>query len=207
MVDLCYHKVDGIEILGSATPVDIAIFTATTITHVTAMMIAIFSKFLYLQGNFQWNATLSLMARHNNKTKQLDTNDGGSNDNNSGKGLLQTDKSPVIPHFFNIIEEFEGFWDQLEIKLKQSCLRQQLERDPASKKGKAFWGNYSLHWILDGEFQDTDAEHIVKEPCKNYGERGYHVSRSLKNYYRLDNPKEEVQHRFRMQLYALKYNN
>ena len=58
--------------------------------------------------------------------------------------------------------------------------------------------------ILAKVFQDTDAEHIVKEPCKNYGERGYHVSRSLKNYYRLDNPKEEVQHRFRMQLYALK---
>ena len=113
MVDLCYHKVDGLEILGSATPVDIAIFTATTITHVTAMMIAIFSKFLYLQGNFQRNATLSIMARHNNKTKQPDTNNGGSEDDNSVKVLLQTGTSPIIPHLSNIIEEFEGFWDKL----------------------------------------------------------------------------------------------
>ena len=43
MGNLGYHTVDDIEIVGSATPVDIAILTATTIIHVTAMRIAIFS--------------------------------------------------------------------------------------------------------------------------------------------------------------------
>ena len=163
---------------------DIAVLTATTITHVTPMRIAIFSKFLYLRGNFQRNATLSIMARHNNKTKQPDTNYGGSDNENGGKGLLRPVTSPVIPHFSNIIEEFEGFGDKLEIKLKQSCLRQQLERDPAIKKGKDFWGNYSLHWILAEAFQDTKTGKIVKEYRKNCGDSGYHVARSLKNYYR-----------------------
>ena len=122
MGNLGYNTVDDIEILASATSVVIAILTATTINHVTAMRIVVFSKFLYLRGNFQRNATLSLIARHNNKTKQPDTNGGRSEDDNSGKGLIRPVTSPVVPHFYNIIEEFEGFWDQLEIKLKQSCL-------------------------------------------------------------------------------------
>ena len=136
---------DDIEILGSTTPVDIAIFNATTITHVTAMRIAIFSKFLYLRRNFQRNATLYLMVRHNNKTKQPDTNEGGSDNDSSGRGFLRPGTSPIIPHFSNIIEKFEDFRVKLEIKLKQSCLGKHLERDPTSKKGKAFRRNYSLH--------------------------------------------------------------
>ena len=67
MDNLGQHTLDDLEIIGSATPVDIAILTATTITHVTAMRIAIFSKFLYLWGDLQRNATLSLMARHISK--------------------------------------------------------------------------------------------------------------------------------------------
>ena len=82
-----------------------------------------------------------------------------------------------------------------------------MERDPTSKKGKSFRGNYSLHWILAEAFQDPDAEHIVKESRKNYWLSGYHVARSLKNYYRSDDLQEEVQQRLRMQLSALKYNN
>ena len=78
MGNLGYHTLDDLEIIGSATPVDISILTTITITHVTAVRIAIFSKFLYLRINFQRIATLSLMARHNNKTKQPDANDGGS---------------------------------------------------------------------------------------------------------------------------------
>ena len=69
MGKLGYHTLDYLDIIGSATPVDIAILTDTNITHVTAMRIAVFSKFLYMRGNFQRNTTLSLMARHNNKTK------------------------------------------------------------------------------------------------------------------------------------------
>ena len=76
--------------------------------------------------------------------------------------------------------------------------------DTTSKKGKAFRGNYYLHWILAEAFQDIDAEHIVKESRKNYGESGYHVARSLKNYYRSDDRQEEVQQRLRMQFSALK---
>ena len=56
-------------------------------------------------------------------------------------------------------------------------------------------------------FQDNDAEHVVKDSLKNYGESGYHVARSLKNYYISDNRIEEVQRRLRMQLSALKYSN
>ena len=78
MGNLGYHTVDDIEIIGYATPVDIAILNVTTITHVTAMRIAIFYNFLYLWGNFQRNSKLSLMERHNNKTKQPGTNYGGS---------------------------------------------------------------------------------------------------------------------------------
>ena len=115
MGNLGYHTVYDLEILGSTTPVDISILTATTITHVTAMRIAIFFKFLYLRGNLQRNTTLSLMARHNNKTKQPDTNDGGSDNDNSGKGLPRPGTYPVIPHFSNIIEEFEGFWINLKL--------------------------------------------------------------------------------------------
>ena len=59
-----------------------------------------------------------------------------------------------------------------------------MERATTSKKGKDFRENYSLHWILDEAFKDTDGEHIVKESCNNYGERVYHVARSHKNYYR-----------------------
>ena len=136
--NLGYHTVDYLEILGSATPVDIVIMTSTTITHATVTRIAIFTKFLYLRGYFKRNATLPLMARHNNKTKQPDTNDGGSEDDNSGKGLLRPGTSPIIPHFSNNIEEFEAFWAKLEIKLKQSCLGQHMERAPTNKKGKSF---------------------------------------------------------------------
>ena len=71
MGNLGYNTVDDIEILGSAAPVDIDRFTATTITHVTTMRIAIFSKFIYLRGNLQSNATLSLRARHNNKNETI----------------------------------------------------------------------------------------------------------------------------------------
>ena len=53
------------------------------------------------------------MARHNNKTKQPDINDGGYDDDNIGKGFLKPGTSPVIPHFSNIVGEFEGFWDKL----------------------------------------------------------------------------------------------
>ena len=52
-----------------------------------------------------------------------------------------------------------------------------------------------------------NAEHIVKNSCKNYWENAYHVARSLNNYYRSDNHIEEVQRRLRMQFSALKYNN
>ena len=162
MGNLGYHTVDDIEILGSATPVDISILTSTTITHVTAIRIDICSKFLYLQGNYQRNTTISLLERHNNKTKQPDTNDSGSDDDNIRKWLLWPGTFPVIPHFSNIVEEFEGFWDKLEIKLKQSCLWQHLEKAPTSNKGKDFQENYSLHWILSKSFQDTDDEHTVK---------------------------------------------
>ena len=79
------------------------------------------------------------MAIHNNKTKQPDTNNGGSDGDNSGKGLRLPGTSPFIPHFSNNIEEFELFWAKLEIKLKQSCLGQHLERAPTIKKGKDFW--------------------------------------------------------------------
>ena len=79
--------------------------TATTITHATAMRIAIFTRFLYLRGDFKGNTTLPLMARHNNKTKQPDANDGGSEDDNNGKGLLLAGTSPIIPHLSNNIEE------------------------------------------------------------------------------------------------------
>ena len=60
--NLGYHTVDDLEILGSDTPVDIAVLTANTITHATTMRIAIFNKFLYLRGDFRINATLPLMA-------------------------------------------------------------------------------------------------------------------------------------------------
>ena len=82
-----------------------------------------------------------------------------------------------------------------------------MERDPTNKKGRYFQENTSLHWILAKAFQNTDAEHVVKYSRKNYGESDYHVARSLKNYYRSDDPIEEVQRRLRMQLSALKYNN
>ena len=143
-----------------------------------------------------WQDTINL--------KKLDTNDSGSNNDNSGKGLLQPGTPPIIPNFSNIIEEFEGFWDKLEIKLKQSYLGQNLERAPSSKRGKSFRGIYSLHWILAEAFQDTNAEHIVKESHNNYGESGYHEARSLKNYYRLDDRQEEVHLGLRMQLSTLK---
>ena len=132
----------------------------------------------------QSNVTLSLMVIQNNKTKQPDTNDCGSEDDSNGKGLLRPVTSPVIPHLSNIIEKFEGFWARLEIKLRQSCIGQHLERDTTSKQGKAFLENYSLHWTLAEAFQDIDDEHIVKEPRKNYGESGYHAARSLNSYYR-----------------------
>ena len=70
LVNLGYHTVDDLEILGSATPVDIAILTSTTITHATAMRIEIFSKFLYLRRDFKRNATLPLIARYNNNLKK-----------------------------------------------------------------------------------------------------------------------------------------
>ena len=136
--NLGYHTVDDLYILGSTTPVDIAMMTATIITHATAMRIAIFTKFLYLRGYFKRNATLPLTARHNNKIKQPDTNDGESEDDNNVKGLLRPGTSPIIPHFSNNVEEFEAFWAKLEIKLKQSCLGQHLERAPINKKGKSF---------------------------------------------------------------------
>ena len=60
--NLGYHTVDDLEILSSATPVDIVMLTATNITHATAMRMAIFTKFLYLRGDFKRNATLTLMA-------------------------------------------------------------------------------------------------------------------------------------------------
>ena len=44
------------------------------------------------------------MERHNNKTKQPDTNDCGSDDDNSGKGFLQPGTYPVIPPLSNIKE-------------------------------------------------------------------------------------------------------
>ena len=119
--------------------------TAPTITHATVMRIAIFTKFLYLRGDFKSNATLPPMARHNSKTKQPDTNDGVSEDDNSGNVLLRPGTSPIIPYFSNSIEEFEAFWAKLEIKLKQSCLGQHLERAPTSKKGKSFQEYTSLH--------------------------------------------------------------
>ena len=103
-------------------------------------------------------------------------------------------------------EELEAFWDKLEIKLKQSCLGQHLERAPTNKKGKYFQENTSLHRILAKVFQDTDAENVVKDSRKNYWESGYHVAISLKNYYRLDDRIKEVQQRLHMQFSALKYN-
>ena len=127
-----------LDILGSATPVYIAMLAAATITHATGIRIEIFTKFLYLQVDFKRNATLPLMARHNNNTKKTDTNEGGSEDDNSGKGLLRPGTSPIIPHLSNNIEEFEAFWAKLEIKIKQSCLGQHLERAPTNKKGKYF---------------------------------------------------------------------
>ena len=99
-----YHTVDELEILGSATPVDISMLTATIITHATMMRIAIFSKFIYLRGYFKSNATLPLMAQHNNKAKHPDTNYGGSEYDNSGKGLLRPGTSPIIPYLSNNIE-------------------------------------------------------------------------------------------------------
>ena len=117
--DLGYHTVDDLEILGSATTVSIVMLTGTTTPHATAMRIAIFAKFLYLLGYFKRNSTLPLVAPHNNKTKHPDTNDGVSEDDNSGKGLLLPYTSPIIPHSSNNIEEFEAFWDKLEIKLKK----------------------------------------------------------------------------------------
>ena len=158
-----------LDILGSATPVDIAMLTPTTITHTTAMRMEIMTKFLYLWGYFKRNATLPLMARHNNKTKQLNTNDSGSEDDNIRKGLLRPGTPPIIPHLSNDIKDFEAFSAKLEIKLKQSCLGQHLERAPTNKKGKSFQENTSLHWILVKAFQDTDAEHIVKDSRKNFG--------------------------------------
>ena len=82
-----------------------------------------------------------------------------------------------------------------------------MDRDPTRKKGKDFQVNYSLNWILSKAFQDTDAEHIVKESRKNYLESGYHVARSLKNYYISDDRQEEVQQILCMQFSALKYKN
>ena len=104
LCNLGYHTVDDLEILGSATPVDIAMLAATTITHATATRIGIFTKFLYLRGYFKRNVTLPLMARHKNSTKQPDTNESGYEDDNSGKGLLQPGTSPIIPHLSNNIE-------------------------------------------------------------------------------------------------------
>ena len=107
---LGYHTVDDLERIGFATPVDISTLTATTITYATAMRITIFPKFLYLWGDFKSNATLPLMTRHNNKTKHPDTNDGGSDNDNRGKGLLRPGTSPIIPNLYNIIVEFEAIW-------------------------------------------------------------------------------------------------
>ena len=121
------------------------------------------------------------MLRHNNKTKQPDTNDGGYEDDNSDKGLLRQGTYPIIPYFSNNIEEFEASWDKLEIKLKQSRLGQHLERAPTNKKGTSFQENTSLHFILAETFQDTDAENVVKDSRKNYGKSGYHVARYLNN--------------------------
>ena len=109
--NLGYHTVDDLEILGYTTPVEIAMLTTTTITHATATRIETFGKFLYLRGYFKRNDTLPLMVQHNNKTKKPDTNDGGSEDDNSDKGLLRPGTPPIIPHFSNNIEEFEAFWD------------------------------------------------------------------------------------------------
>ena len=119
MGNLGYHTLDDLEILGYATPVDITMLTVTTTTNATALRIAIFDKFLYLWGYFKRNATLPLMAQHNNKTKHEDNYDSGSEDDNYGKGLLRPGNSPIIPHLSNNIEDFEAFWARLEIKLKQ----------------------------------------------------------------------------------------
>ena len=142
--------------------------TAATITHATAMRMAFFTKFLYLWGDFKRNATLPLMARHKNKTTKPDTNDGGSEDYNSVKGLLRPGNSPIIPHSSNNIEEFEAFWAKLEIKIKQSCLGKNLERDPTNKKGKSFQENTSRHWIHPRSKFLHQLDHIITnkdKPC------------------------------------------
>ena len=167
--NLGYHTVDDLEILSSATPVGIVMLTATTITRATATRMEIFTKFLNLRGDLKINATLPLMARYNNKTKQPNTNDGEYEDDKSGKGLLRPGTSPIIPNFSNNIEEFEAFWAKLEIKLKKSCLGQHLKRAPTNKKVKSFHENTSLHWILAEAFQNTDAKHLVKDYRNNYG--------------------------------------
>ena len=60
--------------------------------------------------------------------------------------------------------------------------------------------------IFQLAFQGTDAEHVVKESCKYYGESGFCTAKALKTYYRSDNHQQEVQHRLQKKLNNLKYN-
>ena len=124
--DLGYEEIGDTELLGASTTVDLTIFTATSITHSTAVRTGIFGKFLYLQGYFKQCNTLHLMALYNNNTKTPDDDDEELDNSFNGKGMLRPVSHSVIDFFDNDTENFETYWATAEGILKQTNLGRHL---------------------------------------------------------------------------------
>ena len=102
---IVFESITDLELLSGDT-FDRTIVTAANITPTKAIIIGIFSKFLYMQGDFRKFPTLPIMAMYNNRNRHSQDIDSGSNDDS--RGMLKPSSHPVLPIFSNDVEDFNS---------------------------------------------------------------------------------------------------
>ena len=140
-----FESITDMELLGGNV-FDCTIITAANITPAKFIRIGIFSKFLYLLGDFRKFPTLPLMARYNNRSKHSQYIDGGYN--YVRIGMLNPSSHPLLPIFNNDIENFKDYWATTEGTLWQTHLGRYPDAEPTKPKGKSYNKNKILHWFL-----------------------------------------------------------
>ena len=101
-----FESITDMEILGGDT-FDHTIITAANITPAKAIIIVIFSKLLYLRGDFRKCPTLPIMDRYNNMNNHSQDIDSGSDDYR--RCMIKPSSHPVLSIYINDIEYFEEY--------------------------------------------------------------------------------------------------
>ena len=140
-----FESITDLELLGGNN-FDRTIITSANITPAKVIIIGIFSKFLYLWGDFRECPSLPLMASYKNLNKHSQDIDSGSDDER--RRIQKPSSHPALPIFRNGIEDFKWYWPTTVGTLWQTHIGRYLYAVPTKPKGKSYNKNKSLHWVL-----------------------------------------------------------